>query len=139
MDCEIYAKQEIESEFNYSFPCPFPDPDACIDPQNNIQVDTGYIDSNKDLGINAPPKNSIFYRKITTCAVVNSTSWATNFVKGPADILPSDTSIYYYFGPPFNGSNSNSSGFVSNYTFSVSNYSLYLPTDAYTVVLVILL
>ena len=127
---------------NFSFPCPFPDLGACIDSQNNVQYDTGYIHSSKDLGINAPPEDSVFYRKTTTCAVVDSTKWlsgfnssscASNFVEGSADVLPGDTSIYYYFGPvySYNGSET-----VQDYTFSVSNYSRYSATNPYTVMLV---
>jgi hypothetical protein len=130
-DCEIYAQQRIESTFDFESPCPFANSSTCID--FNVQADTGYIDSNKDLGINAPPEHRIFYRKTTTCAVVDGTNWSSYYVKGPNDILPGDTSIYYYFGPNYGY---NTTGPTSEYTFAVSNYSRYFPTEAYSIELV---
>ena len=137
--CDGYVRQQIESTFNYNISCPFEDPSTCVNQENNFRADTGYIDSNKDLGVNAPPKNSIFYRKTTTCAVVNSTNWLsgysdpltgkTNFVKGPADVLPGAKSIYYYFGPSYDF---NSTETDLDYTFTISNYSQYLASAAYS-------
>lgn len=47
--------------------CPF-DADICRAPA--IQLDTGLMDSDLEFGINAPPKNRIGFRKVTTCAPI---------------------------------------------------------------------
>ena len=47
--------------------CPF-DMGICRAPP--VQLDTGVMDSNLAFGINAPPKNRIGFRKVTTCAPI---------------------------------------------------------------------
>ena len=47
--------------------CPF-DMGICTTPA--IQLDTGLMDSDLVFGINAPPKNRIRFRKVTTCAPI---------------------------------------------------------------------
>ena len=47
--------------------CPF-DMGICMTPA--IQLDTGLMDSDLAFGINAPPKNRIRFRKVTTCAPI---------------------------------------------------------------------
>lgn len=135
--CTGYAKQQISAKVDFNFSCPFTDPDTCIDPTYNIQIDTGLIDSDRDLGINAPPENRIQYRKVTTCAPVNSlkwlsgvnsSTWDTNFVRGPNDALPDEKSMYFYFGPRVNETK-----VLGNFTYSVSNYSLWEATQMYAI------
>lgn len=57
-------------------PCPFPGPDRCISSMNDslnnaLVLDTGFLDSNEHLGINAPASRRIQFRKYTACSVVN--------------------------------------------------------------------
>ncbi|KAL1641072.1 hypothetical protein SLS58_006344 [Diplodia intermedia] len=47
--------------------CPFHD-DICRSQNGNLYIDTGYIDTHKDLGINAPPDHRFQYRQTTHCA-----------------------------------------------------------------------
>jgi hypothetical protein len=137
-ECHRYARRMIESRINTNALCPFTDWDTCLDPFSNIRLDTGYIDTNKDLGINAPPEHSLFYRKISTCALVDSTNWlsgyasdfwSTNYVKGPSDVLPGAASVYYHFGRGFNYDGKEDG---HDYVFSVSNYSRYSADQAYS-------
>lgn len=65
--CNLFAKAAIDLEYNY-VSCPFGD-DICIEETNGaFQVDTGYVNSDKDLGINSRKQDSVDYRRVTTCA-----------------------------------------------------------------------
>jgi hypothetical protein len=51
--------------------CPFQDASMCITPDGQaVQVDTGLVDSQLDLGINAPVKDRIKYRHVATCVPI---------------------------------------------------------------------
>lgn len=130
-----YSKQALNFTYDISVQCPLGSDTSCLDGDYNFRIDTGLIDSNVDLGINSRPEHSIQYRKVTTCAPTDITpwisgyasdSWTSHFVQGPADWRTGETSIYYYFGPGVN-----STAEVSNYTFSVSNYTLNGPQTPY--------
>ena len=43
----------------------------------SITLDTGDINSHDDMGINSSPEDRLTYRRITTCFVLNDTSYIT--------------------------------------------------------------
>lgn len=96
--CNAYAK----SRMNWSesgAECPFRK-DLCLD-DNVVRFRTDWLDSNQDFGINTPSGEAVQYRRTTTCAVVDYTSYKNlNRID--------DGIIAYDFGP----SSSN-----STYTF----------------------
>ncbi|KAJ9651305.1 hypothetical protein H2198_009399 [Neophaeococcomyces mojaviensis] len=90
----------------------------CHDMSDIVVLDTGDIDSHNNLGINASPGDRLKYRRITTCAVLNSTSYVqgwngtlTNSV-GPR---PAPETAYAYYGPSLNTK--------TDFTYSYSNYA----------------
>jgi hypothetical protein len=120
--CNLYTVQLINSTVNPNYSCPLQN-DACWLPFYNLQIDTGYINSNKHLGINTRDEDSISYRKITTCAPFNTSKWQSDWHKGPGIDLPGDTATYLYLGAGI-GSDQDATAYVTNY----SRYSL---TQAY--------
>jgi len=118
----------INASVDQEASCPFEDSTTCASIYN-IRIDTGLINSNTDLGINAPRHSSVNYRKVTTCAVVAQTNWASDWVKSSYFGLPGDESVYYYFGErTYQDSSQN-----TPYTYTISNYSRYGPSAAYDI------
>lgn len=70
--CSIYVRQALNWTTNANASCPFDDSMCILNGTRSLQLDTGLIDSQRDLGINAPPANQIAYRKVTTCAPIYS-------------------------------------------------------------------
>ena len=65
-DCSTFPVPRLPStQTNAS--CPF-DGDICKAPA--IQLDTGLMDSDLSFGVNAPPKDRIGFRRVTTCAPI---------------------------------------------------------------------
>ena len=56
-----------DPDFNAS--CPFDKP-LCL--TEGVKIDTGFIDSAIDLGINAKPWDRVLYRKSISCAILNT-------------------------------------------------------------------
>ena len=73
--CTTYAAKQIDWEPVANPTCPF-SPELCFSsPSAVYQMDTGQIDSHYILGLNAPKKNRITYRRLTTCAPINATKF----------------------------------------------------------------
>ena len=118
--CNIYAKSNISSQVNNETACPFNDA-ICIGTDSAFTIDTGYLDSDLDFGINARKEDRIQYRKVMTCSPLHTTDYMSNWTSGPEDSLPEDQYLYYYYGPTSD----------SNWTYSYDNYSLYDASEAY--------
>ncbi|KAM0327626.1 hypothetical protein ACHAQA_005919 [Verticillium albo-atrum] len=95
--------------------CPFPD-DICGLP-DAFQVDTGFIDSSSDLGINADEGDRIRFRKLLTCVPMPTEQFATDWVdQSPFEnTLLGDKYKYFNVGSTQDG----------DYTWAVSNYSFF--------------
>lgn len=124
--CQRYYSSRLEPKINFTATCPFTE-ELCLG--DAVHIDTGYIDSHEDLGINGQPGDRVQFRKQMTCAPIDmegrlSTDWTT--IPG---LLPNDTIREYSLGSyrhPDNGS-----FFPSNITIFVTNYTLSFQSSAY--------
>ena len=121
--CNGLTRPSLASTVNLNDICPF-EGDICE--TNAVTLDTSYLDSNKDLGINAPPKDRIQFRKVASCAVIEADKFGSDWVsEDTPPLLPTDpiTSVpgvgykYYYLGTL------TFAGVVRPFTFFLSNYS----------------
>jgi hypothetical protein len=92
--CGSYTLSSINTTTVSRVPCPF-SKYICGLPYA-IEVDTGLIDSNTHLGINAEPSRSIRFRKILTCVPLASDQYSSGWESNPP---PDD--IYYLPGDKF--------------------------------------
>ena len=69
--------------------CPFADSSLCISTNSTpVMLDTGYLSSSADFGVNTRREESILYRMRTTCSPVS-----TKYQGSPAEGL-----TYFYYG-----------------------------------------
>ena len=102
-----------DPDFNAS--CPF-DESLCL--TEGVEIDTGFIDSAIDLGINAKPGDRVLYRKSISCAVLNTDSRYVADTVGPDPhnaAYPDEYEVFFYYGPDNQG---------DNFTASFDNYTL---------------
>jgi hypothetical protein len=92
--------------------CPFEDPGLCIKANNTpVRLDTGYINSNNHLGINAPVRDRIEYRKVMTCSPMQTNRRCFFDGNGTRFCDLNETNadqvheVGYYYGPLQWGSN----------------------------------
>lgn len=121
--CDSFVSKRIDSTVKNAAACPF-GPEIC-EFGNAFEIDSGYLNSDLDLGINARPQNRVWYRVVTTWTVVNGTNFMGNWTDVPGS-LPGDKQRLYFLGPTTTGGKVN-----TNYTFSYSNYSFYEYPTAY--------
>jgi hypothetical protein len=123
MDCNSFVQTTLtKTTVNYSDNCPFQD-NVCN--TAGVTYNSGLLDSDLDLGINAKPKDRIQFRRVVSCASIPaddptwSTDWNTTltpklFQYDPVP-FPGLSFKYYDFGAsiPF--------GIKRPYTFWISN------------------
>lgn len=92
-DCAYFAKDHLPSTMDTNAACPFHNSSICRTNSSNIRLDTGYIDLNNDLGVNAPPDDNILFRATLQCAPLETQGY-TKAVEGPRDNFTT-----YNYGP----------------------------------------
>jgi len=76
--CNLYIKPQLPLFAERNASCPFGD-GICKNETGNLILDTGYLDSNSDLGINAPPKHRFQLRIVHQCAPIKTQGFTTTF------------------------------------------------------------
>ncbi|KAF2143129.1 uncharacterized protein K452DRAFT_357536 [Aplosporella prunicola CBS 121167] len=69
--CNSFIKRRLPTNIDRNGSCPF-QKDICRFEYGNIVLDTGLLDSHFDFGINAPPKERVQYRRVSSCAPIKT-------------------------------------------------------------------
>ncbi|KAK8005991.1 hypothetical protein PG991_012288 [Apiospora marii] len=117
--CNQFVVRSLPTEtYESNYGCPFPS-DVCRDNTTNLYLDTGYLDSNTHLGLNAPRDQRFLWRKALSCAPLKTDGYTTSYTAS------NRTFIRYNYGGHFTGNSTS-----VNYTYSVPDIqSQYNQTD----------
>lgn len=75
LQCDSFPQPQLASTSEMNVSCPFQS-QICIEgPNAAFQVKSGWIDTDKDLGINSKASDRLQYRKVTTCSVLHTTGY----------------------------------------------------------------
>lgn len=67
--CRTFARSTLPYTVTHRTPCPFPGNDRiCLSNNGSIRLDSGFLNSHHDLGINAPPSSRYLYRTVAECS-----------------------------------------------------------------------
>lgn len=78
-DCSNFYKPRLRWTVDRNTTCPFPGGnDICLSSSSNLRLDTGYIDSDSDLGMNSPPGAKFLYRSVVDCAPLKTEGYTRN-------------------------------------------------------------
>jgi hypothetical protein len=108
LGCGVYQHQNLPFTVNPNATCPFASDLCFYNDHSAFAMDTGLLDSHADLGINAPPQHRILFRRMTTCAPIHATQWATSQNESQVGLV---TYINAGPNPPW------------NYTFSYAHHA----------------
>ena len=123
--CRGLPQQKLPWNWTEGSQCPFEPPVCSPDLQKSIVIDTGLISSNRHLGLNAPERDRIQYRKVTTCTVLNDAKYISDWKDIPATAKSPAKRVvdaYYGFNPIAD----------RNATYSYSEWSQYYSFDQYS-------
>lgn len=124
--CGVYPQKSLPiSQTNLS--CPFGRDSkghSLCTVGSALNLDTGLLDTNDFLGINAPPESRILLRRSSTCSPINATEYAK-----PRDqpTTGNHTTWDYYFGPvDLSLGSKDTTAFKTNYTHTYDTSGMYL-------------
>lgn len=121
--CNQYVKQQIPWTVNQNASCPFGDDLCFYGASSAYEMDSGLIDSNDVLGINARKSDRVQVRKVTTCSPIKTRGYSTEInVTDSSQADFGETEKQYLFGQAGD----------HNYTYTYIERSL---TDGYGYVL----
>ncbi|KAI0527848.1 hypothetical protein F5B22DRAFT_582560 [Xylaria bambusicola] len=126
--CGLYVVPRLGSSVDTQALCPFADA-ICRSNNSNLRLDSGYIDSHTDLGLNSPPDQRILVRQVYHCAPLNTDGYKS-------DILDQEINYtaYNYGSSTFPSADQDMSSKTVNYTYRVPTtlwqYNTTQPLDA---------
>lgn len=131
-DCNRFVKPNLmgeKSSADIQVPCPFGG-DACL--TKAVRYDSGLLSSNHDVGMNLPPRSSVMFRRVTTCAPIRVNRYATGWVDNLTESYGSkaNTSVKFFeFGKGDTGCTATSANqTTAKTTFCLSKWMKdYLP------------
>lgn len=99
-DCSVFYQPRLHWMAVRNATCPFPGgEDICLSNSSNLRLDSGYIDSDHDLGINSPPGTRFLYRSVAECAPLKTKGYARNatYVPQLARDNVNQTVVQYFY------------------------------------------
>lgn len=78
-ECQKYVRQQLPWSANRNATCPFGG-DLCKSQFGNLELDSGFINSNDHLGLNDPPERQFRYRSLLQCAPIKSDGYKKEYI-----------------------------------------------------------
>lgn len=100
--CGQYVSAAIASKIYRDAACPF-DHKICKSQSSNIRIDSRFIDSRKDLGLNTPESERFLYRRLVHCAPLVTEGYRQKMKNDRGQSM-----MRYFYGKQ---------GVISNYTY----------------------
>lgn len=80
--CNKFVRSSLSKyTINTTAECPFQNR-ICRNPQSTLRLDSGYIDGNDDLGLNAPKNERFGYRYVLHCAPLETDNYTSHIEEG---------------------------------------------------------
>ncbi len=93
LGCGNFVRNKLTFSVDTRASCPFQN-EVCRKSSTNLRLDTGYIDSHGDFGLNTPPDQRIQWRNVLHCAPL-----ATDGFKGSQNSTSLGNLTFYDYGP----------------------------------------
>jgi hypothetical protein len=112
LDCSTFVQKHLGANgiANLRAPCPFGG-NICRTNDKNLMLDSGFLDSNDDLGLNAPHNERFTYRRVLNCAPLRTEGFRSTY-----NISQDKSLTAYHYGEPRMPSTSG-----TNITYEYSN------------------
>lgn len=97
--CNTYVKSQLPFTSNRSAHCPFED-SMCRLTNGNLLLDTGYLDSHADFGMNSRPEDRFAYRRTTHCAPLVTEGYTSSINSSNSGTTKQYTQFLYGLSGP---------------------------------------
>jgi hypothetical protein len=90
--CRTFVRSSLPITITHGDDCPFPGKDAICRPDSGfIRLDSGYLNSHYDLGINASPSSRFLYRTVNECSPIHDEGYSRINTTG----MPNTMQFFY--------------------------------------------
>ncbi|KAI0023953.1 hypothetical protein F4780DRAFT_798170 [Xylariomycetidae sp. FL0641] len=79
--CTRFVTDRLKYKMNANASCPFQE-EMCRGRESNLLLDTGYLDSNDDFGMNAPVIDRFAWRHVLHCAPIETAGFVSHISNG---------------------------------------------------------
>lgn len=95
-ECRTYIRKQLPLSVDRNASCPFSG-EICKSTFGDIEIDSGFLNSNDDFGMNNPPHERFLYRNLLRCAplITEGHKQPYNYSKSGGDTLQY---MRYYYG-----------------------------------------
>ncbi|KAI0006574.1 hypothetical protein F4779DRAFT_620499 [Xylariaceae sp. FL0662B] len=107
--CGTFVKQKLPFSVNRDAPCPFQG--LCKSGSSSLMLDTGYLNSHDDFGINAPENERFLFRRVLQCAPLKTEGYRSTY-----NLTQERSFSQYFYGPNYRS---------GNYSYEISNDAVY--------------
>lgn len=108
--CRTFVQPRLPTTVNRTAACPF-GRDLCRSRDSNLALDSGFLDSHRDLGINAPENERFLYRRVAQCAPLRTEGFKSSY-----NATEDRSYTRYYYGKAND---------AFNHTYQYSNTAMY--------------
>ena len=123
-DCNSFVVPRIPvSKIVTNASCPFAN-GICRSESSNLLLDSGYIDSHKHLGMNAPKDKRVLFRQVTQCAPLRTDGYTSNFTS-PEGL----NYTMYHYGEGVNGGGLSTEAYTLNWTMMAPSIETQYPPE----------
>ncbi|KAL9116076.1 MAG: hypothetical protein Q9227_000445 [Pyrenula ochraceoflavens] len=91
--CTPFVKKQLNSIIDRNATCPF-HPNICRNYYGNIRLDTGYLNAQRDIGLNLPSDLDFTLRKVSQCAPLKTKQYQRS-----APYSSDKNYTQYFYGP----------------------------------------
>ena len=99
-DCPTYAQPNLPYTVTTNASCPFPgQASICRNESQAIMIDSGFIHSLLDLGINAPPEKQFLYRIVAQCSPILNEGFTANQSEPANSNGDTHINVNFLYGP----------------------------------------
>ncbi len=108
---------------NYTSECPFQN-DSCRDTQSTLRLDSGYVDTNNELGLNTPQNARLAIRYVLQCVPLKAEDYTSHAVRNDRGWNR------YHYGNRSNGSTNDSQAPVLDYIYEIEDINSQYPNKS---------
>ncbi|KAF2265455.1 hypothetical protein CC78DRAFT_515110 [Lojkania enalia] len=120
--CNLYIKRQLPLKSSRNATCPFGD-DICKLGNDNLLMDTGYLDSLRDFGINTGSDKRFQMRFVQQCAPIKTEGYTEEF----NDTQFGPVTRYFYGAKSYTAPKGQNNG--TQWTYEIATNNSFIPTD----------
>lgn len=139
LDCGGYIQQRLKPSVYTNLSCPFSESICFQNTTRGLFLDTGYLDSGADFGLNTPGDNRILYRRVAHCFPLVTEGYRNTTTTQEGLVVDYNYGPWYDFKLVHNFTTQAvwtvarflgySAGSVTDYTLQYGHFTIHLQPD----------